>query len=683
MLLAAICVGLGGGGYELAGRAIGSHVESTMPKYAQEAAKTVEGKIEGQLGTLEALAQQEDLRAFVQAAGGAAKAQPLLEREAKRAGHLRMAVIRADGKALYDNGETADAGKQEAFVQAMAGQASVSDPYLDGDSIRMSYTVPVLVDGKAVGALQAVRDGYELSRMAASITYGNEGKTFIVSAEGRTIAHADESVLTQLVKSGSAPADGVSAASVAGKAEAASDSGDSAGKAEDSKAAASGGDAALAKLEERMIRQETGFGEYRFDGTPKVMGYAPIEGQGWSIAVEMNRAEVFEKLVYLKRMFLIAGGVFLLLGLAVAFGIARGITRPIARLTAQAHRMSAGDFSGEPEEAYRRRRDEIGALARAFAAIASNVKLLLREAAAASESMAASSQEFTATLQDSSQASKEIARMIEQTSVGAGEQAANTEQGALMVKEIGDLIDREQQALAALTDAVTRVDRMKEEGFAILRELVERTAVSNRAREAISGVMEHAGASAARIQEASGMIQTIARQTNLLALNASIEAARAGEHGKGFAVVAGETMKLARESSGFSEAIGVIIRELSERMAGAVATMQEFRESSAGQSASVEETQEKFEGIAESIDRMKQGIAALAAAGEELGGRKTAVVHIIGSLAAIAEEQAAATEEASAAVEEQKAFMEEIARSSDNLAQLAEELNRSIEKFIL
>ena len=58
--------------------------------------------------------------------------------------------------------------------------------------------------------------------------------------------------------------------------------------------------------------------------------------------------------------------------------------------------------------------------------------------------------------------------------------------------------------------------------------------------EASAAQIEELAATAQRIVAVVYMIQAIAGQTNLLALNATIEAARAGEAGKGFAVVAQE-----------------------------------------------------------------------------------------------------------------------------------------------
>ena len=51
------------------------------------------------------------------------------------------------------------------------------------------------------------------------------------------------------------------------------------------------------------------------------------------------------------------------------------------------------------------------------------------------------------------------------------------------------------------------------------------------------------------MNEALGLIESIAFQTNILALNAAIEAARAGTAGRGFAVVASEVRGLSQRTS--------------------------------------------------------------------------------------------------------------------------------------
>lgn len=64
------------------------------------------------------------------------------------------------------------------------------------------------------------------------------------------------------------------------------------------------------------------------------------------------------------------------------------------------------------------------------------------------------------------------------------------------------------------------------------------------------------------IDNATTLINNIAKETNLLSLNASIEAARAGESGRGFSVVAEQVRKLAVQSADSAAFIDNILKNL-------------------------------------------------------------------------------------------------------------------------
>ena len=125
---------------------------------------------------------------------------------------------------------------------------------------------------------------------------------------------------------------------------------------------------------------------------------------------------------------------------------------------------------------------------------------------------------------------------------------------------------------------------------------------------------------AQKIGEVVGLINTIAGQTNLLALNATIEAARAGDAGKGFAVVASEVKNLANQTAKATDDISMQIAAVQAATGQAVEAIQdilhtidEVSSTSAAIAASVEQQQSATGEIARNVEQAAAGTSEVAA----------------------------------------------------------------------
>jgi methyl-accepting chemotaxis protein len=288
----------------------------------------------------------------------------------------------------------------------------------------------------------------------------------------------------------------------------------------------------------------------------------------------------------------------------IAFGVGRGLTRPLAITCGVMDRLANGELAVNVP--FVERRNEIGRIARSLQVFkdrlvendrlrASQDKLKDKTEAdkksmmgqladeferdvgasldtllAAATELRTTSQGMAATAKQTNTQASSVAAAAEQTSINVQTAAAATEQLSSSVTEIGQQVTRSTKIAA---DAVEQ---------------------ANRTNEAVHGL----SAAAQRIGDVVKLISEIASQTNLLALNATIEAARAGVAGKGFAVVATEVKSLATQTA-----------KATDEIAAQVAAMQ----------GATEEAVKAIQGIGGTIGTINGIATSIASAVEEQG----------------------------------------------------------------
>lgn len=308
-------------------------------------------------------------------------------------------------------------------------------------------------------------------------------------------------------------------------------------------------------------------------------------------------SEVLTDVHSIRNIIIVLSLMIIVIGALVIYFISGTVVSPIIAVTKRMNELSNLNFTisgNEDAIKYLNRKDEIGSMARAVRKMRDNVAEFITKTDESAQQIVATSEELTATSQQSATASEEVAKTIEDIAKGSGNQAQDTQNSASSVEEMGSLLEQNKEYVKELNNAAKDIGDRKEEGFSILKELIEKTKENNEAATNIYQIILSNNESAEKIDSASSMIQSIADQTNLLALNAAIEAARAGEHGKGFAVVADEIRKLAEQSNSFTEEIKKVIEELKKKSQNAVDKMEEVKEINQYQSESVKGTEEKF-----------------------------------------------------------------------------------------
>jgi methyl-accepting chemotaxis protein len=349
----------------------------------------------------------------------------------------------------------------------------------------------------------------------------------------------------------------------------------------------------------------------------------------------------------------IAAGAASVLGLLIAFLIARGIIGPLTGLTSGMKELANGNFGVVLPGLDRK--DEVGDMAQAIETFkikaeeraheqaeaknkqdqitaqqhkADMIKLadtfeaavgeIVETVSSASTELEASATALTSTAERAQELTAVVAAASEEASSNVESVASATEEMVSSVNEIGRQV---QDSARMATDAVGQVRR-----------------TNNRVSDLSKA--------AARIGDVVELINTIAEQTNLLALNATIEAARAGDAGRGFAVVASEVKALAeqtakatgeigqqvtgiqaatQESVGAIEEISGIIEKLSEISSTIAAAVEE-------QGAATQEISRNVQQAAHGTQQVSANIADVRRGASETGSASSQLLSAARSL---------------------------------------------------
>jgi len=370
------------------------------------------------------------------------------------------------------------------------------------------------------------------------------------------------------------------------------------------------------------------------------------------LKIVMDRSHYAEAIHDIRNTILLIGVLVLALGLAIAWLIGRGITRPI-----QATASTMDDIAqGEGDLTIRldtTGKDEIATLSASFNRFAEKVRTMVSQVAGSTGQLAT--------------AAEEMSSITRETTQGVQRQQQETEQVATAMNQMTATVQEVARHASEAAESAHNANDATQSGKQIVDRVVD--SINSLAQEIsrASSVITDLEKDSDKISTVLDVIRDIADQTNLLALNAAIEAARAGEQGRGFAVVADEVRTLASRTQQSTEEIQKMIESLQNGSREAVSVMQSSTEKA---NQSVENAAE----AGESLDSIKQAVNSITDMNIQIASAAT-------QQSSVAEEINRNISNINDVVQQTAEGASQTATASDELARLSQELQSLVHQF--
>ncbi|MFB2660816.1 methyl-accepting chemotaxis protein [Shewanella mangrovisoli] len=368
--------------------------------------------------------------------------------------------------------------------------------------------------------------------------------------------------------------------------------------------------------------------------------------------IALDRSHSEQAMSDIRLKLIIIGVIAFLIGTAIAWFIAKSITRPIAETTDALNDIAEGegDLTRRIEV---KSKDEIAQLAQAFNRFAEKIHATVAQVSDSTSLLATSAEEMSA--------------ITHETQQMANRQHLETEQVATAMNEMAATVQEVAHNATDAADAATHASESTEQGKQLVEKVISTISLLADEIALAANVINELERNTTQIDSVLVVIRNIADQTNLLALNAAIEAARAGEQGRGFAVVADEVRTLASRTQASTTEIQQMIETLQQSAKATVSSMNTSTATTQSCVSLVHEAGSALEAITQAVSTISQMNIQIASAANEQCAVSAEInknVNNINDIATNATESAVQT-----------------SRAGDELAQLSMRLTTLLSQF--
>ncbi|MCR1950406.1 methyl-accepting chemotaxis protein [Clostridium sp. DSM 100503] len=564
----------------------------------------------------------------------------------------RILIADKSGNGLNSGGQTVNISDRDYFKTAMSGTSTVSSPLTDKTTGKtlMVYSAPIKNNGQIVGVLSFARDAKEISDKISTITFRSTGKTCLIDSNGTTIAHYEYKRVQE----------GENIIEIAKK---------------------NTSLAELAKSIEKMKSGETGFDEYDFNETRRVISYQNIPELNWSVGLMVDSSDLFMVVDTILKIVITVGIVSLIISMILAYRFSNKLSIRLKSVSSIVSNFAKGNFSQVLSNEELNKTDEIGEILSSIDKSQDSLKDMISSIKDSSHTLEEESLNLTNMSEDYLTSCKNIIAATKESSQGTYSQANQLSNITADMDIFDTNLTSIITSISNINTMVANINNKSTSSNEDIGELVlTMKSLENNFKifsDTISSMKENIN----NITSITDVINSLSEQTNLLALNAAIEASRAGEAGKGFAVVADEIRKLAEESKTSSREITSIVQNVLNQTSVIVKENDSISSLFQTQIDETTKTMLSFDEIISLVLEVSKEINSLDKNSDSISKRKQNIIENITNSSAISEELSAATEEIYASSSELSTSSEKVAGSAEHLSTLTKSILDKLSKF--